>query len=76
MSEFGEVKVLDMAAEATSTSMASKQKITGANWHVKKMGNSISFLIPGSSKCVKCVPFHQQNLPKGRNFKYLEDPGI
>ena len=26
--------------------------------------------------CVKFVPFHQKNLPKGRNFTYLEDPGI
>ena len=32
--------------------------------------------VPGSSKCVKFVPFHQQNLPKGRNFTHLEDPGI
>ena len=32
--------------------------------------------IPGSSKCVKCVPFHKRNLPKGRHFTYLEDPGI
>ena len=30
--------------------------------------------IPGSSKCVKRVPFHQKKLPKGRNFTYLEDP--
>ena len=22
------------------------------------------------------MPFHQKNLPKGRNFTYLEDPGI
>ena len=32
--------------------------------------------IPGSSKCVKLIPFHQKNLPKDRNFTYLEDPGI
>ena len=32
--------------------------------------------IPGSSKCVKFVPFHPKNLPKGRNFTYLENPGI
>ena len=32
--------------------------------------------IPGSSKCVKFVPFHPKNLPKGRNFTYMEDPGI
>ena len=32
--------------------------------------------IPGSSKCVKFVPFHPKNLPKGRNFTYLEDPGM
>ena len=25
---------------------------------------------------VKFVPFHPKNLPKGRNFTYLEDPGI
>ena len=36
----------------------------------------IYICIPGSSKCVKFVPFHQKNLPKGRNFTYLEDPGI
>ena len=22
------------------------------------------------------MPFHEKNLPKGRNFTYLEDPGI
>ena len=33
-------------------------------------------LIPGSSKCVKFVPFQPNNQPKGRNFTYLEDPGI
>ena len=32
--------------------------------------------IPGSSKCVKCVPFHPKNQPKGRNFTYLEDPRV
>ena len=32
--------------------------------------------IPESSKCVKFVPFHQKKLPKGRNFTYVEDPGI
>ena len=32
--------------------------------------------IPGSSKCVKFVTFHPKNLPKGRNFTYLEDPGM
>ena len=31
---------------------------------------------PGSCKCEKHVPFHQKNLSKGRNFTYLEDPGI
>ena len=35
-----------------------------------------SKIIPGSSKYVKFVPFHPKNLPKGRNFTYLEDPGI
>ena len=32
--------------------------------------------MPGSSKCVKFVPFHKKKLPKGRIFTYLEDPGI
>ena len=32
--------------------------------------------IPGSSRCVKLVPFHRKNLQKGTNFTYLEDPGI
>ena len=32
--------------------------------------------IPGSSKRVKFVPFHPKNLPKRRNFTYMEDPGI
>ena len=32
--------------------------------------------IPGSSKCVKFVPFHPKNQPKGRKFTKLEDPGI
>ena len=32
--------------------------------------------IPGSSKCVKFVPFHPKDLPKGRNFTYLEGPGM
>ena len=36
----------------------------------------IYIYIPGSSKCVKFVPFHPKNLPKGRNFTYLEDPGM
>lgn len=30
-------------------------------------------LLPGSSKCVTFVPFHQKDLPKGRNFTQLED---
>ena len=33
-------------------------------------------LISGSSECVKVAPFHHKQLPKGRNFTYLEDPGI
>ena len=32
--------------------------------------------IPGSSKCVKFVPYHPKNLPKNRSFTYMEDPGI
>ena len=32
--------------------------------------------IPGSSKCVKFVPFRPKNQPKGRNSTYVEDPGI
>ena len=32
--------------------------------------------IPGSSKCVKFVPFHPKNLPKNRNFTYMEDQGL
>ena len=32
--------------------------------------------IPGSSKCVKFVPFHPKDLPKGKIFPYLEDPGM
>ena len=32
--------------------------------------------IPGSSKRIKFVPFHPQNLPKDRNFTYMEDPGM
>ena len=32
--------------------------------------------IPGSSKCVKFVPFHHKNPPKGRLFYYLEDLGM
>ena len=36
----------------------------------------IYIYIPGSSRCVKIVPFHPKNMPKGRNFTYLEDPGI
>ena len=32
--------------------------------------------IPGSSKCVKCVLFTQKNLPKNRNFTYMDDPGM
>ena len=32
--------------------------------------------IPGSSRCVKFVPFHPKNMPKGRHFTYLEDPGM
>ena len=32
--------------------------------------------IPGSSKCVKFVPFHEKHIQKGRKFRCLEDPGI
>ena len=32
--------------------------------------------IPGSSERVKLVPFHPKNLPKNRNFTYMEDPGM
>ena len=32
--------------------------------------------IPGSSKCVKFVPFRPKFLPKGRILTYLEGPGI
>ena len=32
--------------------------------------------IPESSKCVKFVPLHLKNLPKGRKNTCLEDPGI
>ena len=32
--------------------------------------------IPGSSKYVKFAPFHLKKLPRGRNFTYLEDPGM
>ena len=28
------------------------------------------------SKCVNFVPFHPENLPKGRNLTYLEDTGM
>ena len=38
--------------------------------------NGHEWTIPGSSKRVKFVPFHPRNLPKGRNFTYMEDPGI
>ena len=37
---------------------------------------NMNIYIPGSSNCVKFVPFHPQNLPKGSNFTHLEDPGI
>ena len=43
---------------------------------IKRKYIYIYIYIPGSSKCVKFVPFHPKNLPKGRNFTYLEDPGI
>ena len=36
----------------------------------------IIFVIPGSSKRIKFLPFHQKNSPKVRIFTYLEDPGI
>ena len=49
-----------------------KPLLLGADkWQMK-----LIYLIPGSSKCVKSVPFHPKNLPKGRNFTYMEDPGI
>ena len=32
--------------------------------------------IPGSSKYVRFVPFHQKNVQKGRIFTHLEDSGI
>ena len=40
------------------------------------MNHIMIYDIPGSSKCVKFVPFHPKNLPKNRNFTYMEDPGI
>lgn len=33
-------------------------------------------IIPGHSKCAKCVPVHPTKILKGRHFTYLEDPGI
>ena len=44
-------------------------------WRPSDFGG-IMLGIPGSSKCVKFLPFHPKNIPKGRNFTYLEDPGI
>ena len=43
---------------------------------VHQAKSNMALDIPRSSKCVKCVPFHPKNLPKGRNFTYMEDPGI
>ena len=34
----------------------------------KTAQKTLFYMIPGSSKCVKIVPFHPKNLPKGRNF--------
>ena len=36
----------------------------------------LSLGLPGSSKCVKFCLFTKKNLPKGRNFTYLEDAGV
>ena len=37
----------------------------------------VLYIIPGSSKCVKFVRFHQKNPTKRqKHFTYLEDPGI
>ena len=44
--------------------------------HVIALCQRPNICIPGPSKCVKFVHFHPKNLPKGRNFIYLEDPGI
>ena len=36
----------------------------------------LNMYIPGSSKYVKFLPFGRFFGPKGRNFTYLEDPGM
>ena len=46
------------------------------NLHQFGGGTQEKQFIPGSSKCVKFVPFHPKNLPKNINFTYREDPGI
>ena len=45
------------------------------NWKMKQAGKVLCN-IPGSSKCVKFVPFHPKKHTKGRNFTYLENPGM
>ena len=47
-----------------------------SSMYTTSMSCILYIYIPGSSKCVKFVPFHPKNIPKGRNFTYLEDPGI
>ena len=43
---------------------------------VIRVGNVKGGSLPGSSRCVKLVPFHMKNLPKDRHFTHLQDPGI
>ena len=44
-------------------------------WEPQEKKNEIVDIL-GSCKCVKFVPFHPKNLPKNRNFTYMEDPGM
>ena len=56
----------------------------GGKWPKKEImtnhpnvGKYTIYHIPGSSRYVKFLLFHlKKKLPKGRNFTYLEDPGI
>ena len=75
---FGKIfEVSDPLGLRTSSNIASKHfclvNISGFCWNHKQKSCRC---IPGSSKCVKFVPIHPKNLPKGRNFTYLEDTGI
>ncbi len=47
-----------------------------SNWDKQKSAHFLEGYLDLPFVCKICAKNHQKNLPKGRNFTYLEDPGI